>query len=556
MTTQQQSKCRVSLTSTLITFAVIILVSCSHTVLAQQRDGEEPAPATGGSSSTSGRVNFNIIQLMNGEYLEMFGTGGSQGILRGHPTIAGIELGSTSAHPLFFSTGGVERMRIAANGFIGIGINNPGTPLEMYTPAAIAYNPNFTQAARIRLINSTSTPNNVMEINLGSFDSNNSPSTRVRLVSISTDQTPAATSGDFAIGLRHQGNIFEIARFSSTGKVGINNTTPAYTLDVAGPIRSTSGGFIFPDGTVQTTAGGGGGGGSQWVTSGTNIFYNGGNVGLGTSAPAVGLDLAQNKAIRVGQAYLSSGGNYAHLANNAWYNGTAWQFDGGVGALYQINHQSHVFYSHNGAGAFTPQLYMPGNGLVGIGTTNPTARLHVDGGTIRLSSTAVGQTPFQLYSYSNSDSLWLASGNPSKSEIHLTPGYAIDYDRSLAIQYAPGVTGAAGGQLNIGQMSKNAATFTHGSTVLFTNGLERLRINSAGNVGIGTATPGQRLDVQGGAINASGGLCIAGDCKTAWSQVGGGTSSQWTTAGANIHYTTGNVAIGTSVSCSQASCAG
>jgi hypothetical protein len=37
-------------------------------------------------------------------------------------------------------------------------------------------------------------------------------------------------------------------------------------------------------------------------------------------------------------------------------------------------------------------------------------------------------------------------------------------------------------------------------------------------------------------------LCIAGDCKTAWSQVVG---SQWTTSGSTINYSAGNVGIGT-----------
>jgi hypothetical protein len=42
--------------------------------------------------------------------------------------------------------------------------------------------------------------------------------------------------------------------FYNAGSVGIGTANPAFKLDVAGPIRSSSGGFVFPDGTVQTTA--------------------------------------------------------------------------------------------------------------------------------------------------------------------------------------------------------------------------------------------------------------------------------------------------------------
>lgn len=50
-----------------------------------------------------------------------------------------------------------------------------------------------------------------------------------------------------------------------------------------------------------------------------------------------------------------------------------------------------------------------------------------------------------------------------------------------------------------------------------------------GRVGIGTTNPGYILDVQNGQMNASGGLCIAGDCKIAWSQVGGSGATYYVT---------------------------
>ncbi|HKS08814.1 MAG TPA: hypothetical protein VJS13_04655 [Pyrinomonadaceae bacterium] len=547
-TQPQRSYVNLTQMSMLFTLAVMVLFGCSQQTLAQQRDGE-----TTDSTPSSGRVNFDIIQLLNGEYLEMFGAGSSTGRLRGHPSIPGVELSTTSADPLMFSTSGVERMRIAANGFVGIGINNPATPLEMYTPAAISYSPTTSQAARIRLINNTTTANNAFEIAMGAFDNNNTPSSVVRLTAIMTNHTPALTSGDFAIGLRTGGALFESTRFASNGNVGIGTMTPAFKLDVAGPIRSSSGGFVFPDGTVQTTAGGGGGGGSQWVTTGSNIFYNAGNVGVGTSTPGVALEVNPNGALRLGHANLSSGGDNVNLSSHTWFNGTAWQFDGNPGGLYRINGQQHIWYSHNGTN-FSSLMYLNPAGSLGVGTTAPTARLHVDGGAIRLSSSAAGQTPFQLYSYLNSDSLWLSSGNATKSEIHLSVAHAVDFDRSLALQYTPGTTGAVGGILRVGQLAKNAATFTHGATAFHTNGIERLRINSAGSVGIGTTTPGFRLDVQGGAINASGGLCMNGDCRTTWPS-GGGTS-QWITSGTSIVYNDGNVGIGVSVPTSKLHVAG
>ncbi|MFA7201573.1 MAG: hypothetical protein WC099_01060 [Candidatus Paceibacterota bacterium] len=79
----------------------------------------------------------------------------------------------------------------------------------------------------------------------------------------------------------------------------------------------------------------------------------------------------------------------------------------------------------------------------------------------------------------------------------------------------------------------NTASTINASTLIYDNGT---------NVGIGAINPGYKLDVQGGQINTSGGLCINGDCKTAWSQIAG--TQAWTATGTSIYYNTGNVGIG------------
>src|SRR5690349_14877664 len=108
-----------------------------------------------------------------------------------------------------------------------------------------------------------------------------------------------------------------------------------------------------------------------------------------------------------------------------------------------------------------------------------------------------------------------------------------------ASNFNPGVGGA---EIEIGASGAPAdITFSTVSSGSLGTPTEIVRIKSTGRMGIGINNPGYKLDVQGGQVNASGGLCINADCKTAWSQVGG---SQWTTNGTMIYYSTGNVGIG------------
>jgi len=69
------------------------------------------------------------------------------------------------------------------------------------------------------------------------------------------------------------GNNSEKMRILGNGFIGIGTPAPASKLEVFGTIHSTTGGFKFPDGSVQTTAASGGGGGSV-----TSVFNRAGVV--------------------------------------------------------------------------------------------------------------------------------------------------------------------------------------------------------------------------------------------------------------------------------------
>jgi hypothetical protein len=283
-------------------------------------------------------------------------------------------------------------------------------------------------------------------------------------------------------------------------------------LDVNGNINTSGGLCIQGDCKGAWSQVGG-----QWANGlGGTIYYLGGNVGIGTNTGSQKLAV-QGMLGLYPQAYV------APIQRGLF------MFHGGTGgSIYAFNHPSGTadpisiaastldFNTYIGSTPNT-RLSIANGGNIGIGTSTPTRKLEVlatDGEALRLYRNAANA----------------GFGVNLKFAFNNSSGAEVDYAGLHGIS-ASTTAGAEAGDLIF-------TTVTGGSLT------EKMRVSSIGSVGIGTTTPNSayKLDISG-SMNASGGLCLAGDCKTAWSQVGG--ASQWITGGSNISFNTGNVGIGT-----------
>jgi len=318
------------------------------------------------------------------------------------------------------------------------------------------------------------------------------------------------------------------------GNVGIGTTTPSYTLDVNGTTRIQGNTAVYGG-----NAGGGGGILSlrntataydpRWIFRGPdwgnnaglfigynecndtsfNSGINGGNAALSIRALGsyytVGIGTSGNSSfgLQVDASYVP----YANIAN-FWfsnintiigagdvatrYNGLVKQGDSLiVGYSNAINTGGLVLGAWSG-GLSGVRIDGP-TGYVGVGTSNPISKLDVNGDTTIRGKAIIGNSNYSLnpslhgvlniYNPSSSDSggtrVWITASNQS----HLAIGKHSTVANGDGYIWLPGAHA-----LSIG-----------------TNDVERIRIDSSGNVGIGTSNPGYKFDLSGDA-RITGGL--------------------------------------------------
>ena len=253
-----------------------------------------------------------------------------------------------------------------------------------------------------------------------------------------TDGQVTSTTGalTFRTGNVFSGKEQEQMRVTPEGRVGIGTTSPEDTLDVAGTIRAR-GGIRFDDGTVLTSARGA-------ATADTKVFS--------VNAPA------------------ADGQTTANLA--------------GTGTANKLSKWM------DGAGTLGDSVITETGGNVGVGTNAPSQKLEV-----------AGNTKFVA-----------AAGSPSMSGAHhlfVTNGDAVVGFQNLASNAGSGGimldnTGAMRGFFqwhNVNAPNGNSftiATVGNDPINFVTNTYDaKMTVTGPGDVGIGTKTPVQRLEVIG-----------------------------------------------------------
>lgn len=401
-----------------------------------------------GTSSTSGINFFNSSDLTNAGQFNIFINGAET-------TIRSAYQGSGTYLPMTFYTGGSERMRVATDGTVQIGTTTSAGKLTVYDPSIsnIAVQGDATtQAVLSRSSTDTNSPVVVFRKTRGTVASPSAVATGDQISSFNLQAyggTNYRTLAQIQSGVEAYVSDTDIAAFIRF------NTSAAGGITVSERMRIDSSGNVYVGNTSASAA---------------NEKFNVNGFGL------FGDRAATNPAVIIGNT------------------------GSGLGVVGTYSNHGLELRTNN-----TERMRIDSSGNVGIGQTSPAVQLDLYSAStsaIRLQGDVTAQVQAARFSTDTGAPVFLlkkargttasptavASGDFMGQVIF--QAYGGTNNRNIAA-----VTGAVETYTSDTDISSNLRfnTTPTGSVTA----VERMRITSAGDVGIGTSSPSQKLRVVG-----------------------------------------------------------
>jgi hypothetical protein len=438
------------------------------------------------------------------------------------------ELGNFGVGPSISETpGSFSGSKLYLNGSsgnVGIGTTSPTSLLEL-----LKNNPNG--GGFLNIINTnTAMTGKIADINFKLSDSAGTIK-NAGYIQVIPDTVNIASGASMAFFTRKgDTDPTESMRISNTGNVGIGTTSPSSAkLQVKGDNGTAIGYFFNNTGTAGQVLG-------LAVEAGTNSsdyalsiasslgtpylrVRGDGNVGIGTTSPSERLEVSntyRDNTSGLFTAVVSSTTSQAtgyggSIGFQGVYTGTSLTSFGSIMGAKENSIDGNTagylaLFTRTNAAANIERMRITSAGNVGIGTTSPTQKLSIGGVGSAISFDTTG-----------------ASGTSLIQTV-------LDYE--LSIKNNRGTSS----EIRVGNDVLN----------FFTNSSERMRINSAGNVGIGTTSPSSLLTVNGETrILAGNSLNFNRPDNGAASSILMNSSNQLVFTSPSGATFTGNVGIGT-----------
>jgi len=402
-----------------------------------------------------------------------------------------------AADTIAFTEGGVEAMRIDSSGNVGIGTSSPSTKLEISGTGSQFLTVTRTDASiagSIQLIGGSSL-NALRSVGAKplAFDTN------------STERMRIDSSGNVGIGTSSPTDLLSVGTLGTTA-------APIITI---GSTTTGSGSIYFGDGTgsgryrgymeyIHT---------SDYMAFGTAAtermrIDSSGNVFVGATTGSykfevtAATDIAQFIATDAGAsgAQVQLFHNSASPANNdvtslinfagmdSAAQATIYSRISGISTNVTNGSESGaIAFSTRNTGTFAERLRIDASGNVGIGTSSPSGILHAT------TSGALGTTSLFERTTSSTDTYFIASRTLATTSGDMVDGFGVSH--TFNIRDSANVINpiAAVGARRSGADDSGALTFyTYSSG----SESERMRIDSSGNVGIGTTGSIKPLSVE------------------------------------------------------------